>query len=1222
MGIEKDTAQTRDTNKTQSTGGPSQPDGWPYLSAFDAQHEPLDARSESHLLDAVFDAVVIVDTEQRIALVNRSASELYGIDAQTAIGTPFGVYTQLVWPDAVQRDHAIECVRKNGSWRGEARHVSRQGVELTVDITIGELKDAEDERTGFVAVIRDITERARLEAERLEALEGAEDERLLLRQIIDNIPIAIGFSDPTGKVVDVNAMAEQVWAGQAVKPENVAEYRSYRARRLDNGVPLGPEDWTSLRALRSRTSIFDELLEIERFDGTHGVVRSSAVPVIDEDGELHGVIGMIEDITEAHQRLRLTEALVEIEAIIHSSLDSGQVFESVLSRASRAMPAEAVNILLWEQGRWRISVGVNLPPGLSELHDPADFPFATRSRATGEIVVVNDARADAEGKQALWLDETTSVLTAPLIIREETIGVIVFRRFTREPFAQPHVDFARELASATSLALENARLYEEQTERIALSGALNEIDTLVARTERLEEALHDVLQVASQSVDADTGLVLIAHRGKWLVRAAWGRLESYEGQTLDLRIVSEQLPSMHRDALAIDIDTAEDAVRDQVLLPFGHEAALIVPLLRAELPLGALVLARSQRGEPWGDLKLEFATALGAHLSLAAQTEQLFDHERRRAELSQSLNEIDAIIHSALRFEDVMALSIAKGATSIGADSGSVTIKEDEGWVLRYEHGLGPDFLSYTYPDVEVPFVEQMRIDRQPLSFEYPSDDPETIETGNSVYRFYSVLVAPLVVRGKVFGLIYFNRHEPETPFGPEYIDFARKLSASVSLALENLRLYEEERRSVRFAEALNAVNELLLSTLSVEEMLERIVAQASKAAGADLSVLMRYSADGWAVTSMHEAPDRLRGSRLPLHFSRAVDEAIASGEPVLVEDVYTDDRANTEVAETFGWRSYVLVPLRLGSEPLGVVYFAYRGTQHFRLGDLEFAKRLSTAITLALENARLYQAERQIAETLQETLLVMPHHIRGIDFARLYRSATVTARVGGDFIDAFQLSPHRIALALGDVSGKGLSAASLTAMVRNTLRAHIVDGLQPALVADKTNNVLQLFTTTDTFVTAFFGTLDSHSGRLTYVSAGHPPALIVSANGDVRALTTQSPVLGAFEDVSYREGLAVLEPRDLLFVYSDGLIEAHGSQGLFGDERLADLLSHLGGTEPREVIQSVFQAVESYSEGELRDDIALLAVCREQTDPLFDECGQDELDLAPTRPIRRSDAE
>ncbi|MHB0980690.1 MAG: MASE3 domain-containing protein [Thermoleophilia bacterium] len=241
------------------------------------------------------------------------------------------------------------------------------------------------------------------------------------------------------------------------------------------------------------------------------------------------------------------------------------------------------------------------------------------------------------------------------------------------------------------------------------------------------------------------------------------------------------------------------------------------------------------------------------------------------------------------------------------------------------------------------------------------------------------------------------------------------------------------------------------------------------------------------------------------------------------------------------------------------------------------------------------------IADVLQEALLSVPPELPGVEFGHLYRSATQAARVGGDFYDIFALDDDRVAVVVGDVSGKGLAAATLTSRVKDTMRAYTFEGGSPAWVLERTNSILMRSTDVTSWVSVFLGILQVSTGRLVYCSAGHPPAAVrrtVTPAGAHTSslLETTSPIVGAFETAQFKDEEDVLGPGDVLLLYTDGVIEARRGRDLFGEERLLALLSELDGIATPSIPGRIFASVLAYTSGRLSDDIALVAVARTGT--------------------------
>jgi serine phosphatase RsbU (regulator of sigma subunit) len=248
----------------------------------------------------------------------------------------------------------------------------------------------------------------------------------------------------------------------------------------------------------------------------------------------------------------------------------------------------------------------------------------------------------------------------------------------------------------------------------------------------------------------------------------------------------------------------------------------------------------------------------------------------------------------------------------------------------------------------------------------------------------------------------------------------------------------------------------------------------------------------------------------------------------------------------------------------------------------------------MSMESARLFDAEHRIAETLQEALLAMPDRLPGIEFAHAYHSATEATRVGGDFYELFEIEPHRLGVLSGDVAGKGLKAAALTSLVKNTIRAHALEkGKKPAQILALTNEVVHQATQPETFVTVFFGVLDRRTGRFVYTNAGHTTGAVVRQDGTATRLGGTGSIVGAFRDAKFDQEEICLEPDDLLFLYTDGLTEARRDREFFGEQRVFDLLDELKHDDPSTVVRRVTEEAERFAGGSLKDDLALLAVRR-----------------------------
>lgn len=351
-----------------------------------------------------------------------------------------------------------------------------------------------------------------------------------------------------------------------------------------------------------------------------------------------------------------------------------------------------------------------------------------------------------------------------------------------------------------------------------------------------------------------------------------------------------------------------------------------------------------------------------------------------------------------------------------------------------------------------------------------------------------------------------------------------------------------DRNKAKSLSDALNTINMTLNSTLDTDEIVHRVLALSTHAIGSEAGGILFHENNHWTAQYAYglsrDVFDKRVGNTAPL-----LTLAAKTGETVLS----SDEKA-----------SLMAVPLTAKKEHLGVLCFAdnYSGLPFGTL-EQDFATKLAMSISLALENTRLYQAKRNIADTLQKTLLALPKEIPGINFCTLYRSATETARVGGDFYDLFLIDDERVAILIGDVSGKGVAAA-LTSLVKNAVKAYSFERFAPGTVLRKANVVIARSSRPNEFVTVFFGILNTRTGDFAYANAGHPPPIIRKSDRSVSTLDLGIQPLGIFDELKFPKSAIRLDQNDILVLYTDGVTETRCSGELFGEGRLLALIASL----------------------------------------------------------------
>jgi sigma-B regulation protein RsbU (phosphoserine phosphatase) len=228
------------------------------------------------------------------------------------------------------------------------------------------------------------------------------------------------------------------------------------------------------------------------------------------------------------------------------------------------------------------------------------------------------------------------------------------------------------------------------------------------------------------------------------------------------------------------------------------------------------------------------------------------------------------------------------------------------------------------------------------------------------------------------------------------------------------------------------------------------------------------------------------------------------------------------------------------------------------------------------------------LARQLQQALLPQPN--KDLPYVRACSQNLPCHEVGGDYLDYFDVDGGRFGFALGDVAGKGISAALLASMIKGILSAQsFIDRPLPMIISNLNRNLAKRGTG-NRFVTFFFGMLDEE-GNCNYVNAGHNPPLLVHRDGSMNELTEGGMVLGLFAEARYEADTIKLQPDDHLVLFTDGVLEALNSKGEeFGKERLCTLLHAKAGATAPEILSCLQNAVLSFSaNAPQHDDISMM---------------------------------
>jgi serine phosphatase RsbU (regulator of sigma subunit) len=429
-----------------------------------------------------------------------------------------------------------------------------------------------------------------------------------------------------------------------------------------------------------------------------------------------------------------------------------------------------------------------------------------------------------------------------------------------------------------------------------------------------------------------------------------------------------------------------------------------------------------------------------------------------------------------------------------------------------------------------------------------------------------------------------------------EITDARRELQEIERQAREREQQMAIREQRVREESAMTRAAHQLSLSLTPDDVHRRLMNEASQAVGANrVAILALRGTQATVITSRGFTRATLAALvRSPLRRT-ALRRTFATHRVFVCNETDNEpDDPGIRAMRAEGMRSLMHVPITLGGRIYGALTVSSTEPRTYTERDVKVLSELAGHAAGALRNAEQFARNRNLADLLQESLLAkeLPS-VPGLSLAALYRAAA-GEMVGGDFYDVWTMTDGRVAVVVGDVSGKGPEAAATTAMVR-----HMIDGLSaadtaPSDLIEHLNSLLVTRLAPEALVTVVLALYDSEAGTLTWCNAGHPPPLLLCKDHGLRRLGLPEPPCGAFADSRYTEHTTRFEVGDTLLLYTDGLIEARNRGEEFGEARLAAEASELAEESPSGLARGLYAAVRQWAEdGRINDDVAIAVVRR-----------------------------
>ena len=476
--------------------------------------------------------------------------------------------------------------------------------------------------------------------------------------------------------------------------------------------------------------------------------------------------------------------------------------------------------------------------------------------------------------------------------------------------------------------------------------------------------------------------------------------------------------------------------------------------------------------------------------------------------------------------------------------------------------------------------VGQVALTRQPVLLNDVTAAESYVEVNPGVR---SELAVPLIAKNRLIGVLDIES-EQTGYFRPEHLRLLTLTASRIAQAIENARLYARVSRQAQTLTVLNEISAELTSILELDPLLERVGQLLRRLIDYQMFSILLLDEKGetlitryaWRFGSAH-APMR----SVPIT-SGLVGVAVREWRMVNVPDVLQDARYVAMNPET---RSELIVPLFHKGRIIGVLDLEHTRVGFFNEEHERVLTTLAAQVAIAIENARLYQAvrtqeaqlERDISMAREVQLRLLPAAAPEMANAEMAVRFLPARTIGGDLYDFVDYGPGRMAIVLGDVSGKAAPAALFAALMSGIMHSAAQQRPEPAQMLAQLNAALQERMLDSQYVTMLFALWNDENRTLQVANSGAVQPIFCRSCDPVSVRAEGFP-LGMFPNVIYDELTVATQPEDVIVFISDGILDAENAEGeMYGQERLAGLLCNRREQAAQEIADAVLADVSRF---------------------------------------------
>ncbi|HEV2902388.1 MAG TPA: GAF domain-containing SpoIIE family protein phosphatase [Gaiellaceae bacterium] len=777
------------------------------------------------------------------------------------------------------------------------------------------------------------------------------------------------------------------------------------------------------------------------------------------------------------------------------------------------------------------------------------------------------------------------VLICPVCSEGRVLASLELAR-AGDAFSEPDILLARVIASHASLLVRAVDPVDGESPATGRGATLDVAGRALAVVAEESRSGERIARLALEATGARSCILWRSNGGPEPVASA-GVAEDFSDAAAAVRDGDEQLAGNGSMAL-------EDGV---VLVRLG------------EPPVGGLRLVFEPGDEPGAD-ELARLAAFGARAAHAVRLGERTSDLAQELERSRALLAVVGQAIAELSLSHTLETAVDRVGELLGTDRGAVYLRQAGGLETATERGLAGPHVRVAEGLLDL-ILNRLRA-RPVVEVRDAASDPRlgSVRDAVSESGIEAAVVVPLRAAGELIGLLV--AYLPSTRrLAESESTLLAALAGQLAVAVQNAGLHEDtarlarereealdaERLVARRLEAFYEISRSFSESLSLDETVAAITRTAVELLEVDAAVLRMPDARGDSLVprAVH-VPDARLGVALDpiLRRPQALDRIEAATPAVLTPRLARRLGGGHELLIPFLERGSTasFVPIvSTGEVMAALTLISLDPARPIDRETLEAAGSLAAQAALAVSNARLYEQQVHFADAMQRSLLPdEPPDIPGVEIGSVYESSG-RLDVGGDVFDYTVLPDGRLAVVVGDVTGKGIDAAADMAMTKFVFRSLAREHPEPSELMRIANQVVLDEVEEGKFVTMLYLTVDPATGELACAGAGHPEPRVVRPDGSVEELAARGLALGIAPDQEYPEATATLEPGASVVLFTDGVVESRVGAELYGKARLDRLLQEQRDLRPQQLARAVVEDSRAFAGGGLADDSAVVVV-------------------------------